>query len=266
LRGHDLAITALETVDEYLLSKLPELQAIGKYGVGLDMIDLSAMRKYGKRLGWVRGVNRRSVSEITLAFAITLLRKVITANREVVGGTWRQHVGGQLTGRTIGIIGCGSIGQDLVQLLKPFECKIFANDIVKYQDFYAQHHIEPASLEVLLKNSDIVSMHVPLDNSTRGLIGAKELAQMKSSAILINTARGGLVDENALKNALLNNALAGAAFDVFNNEPPLDNELLTLPNFLATPHIGGSAEEAILAMGLSAIDGLENGIIPPEVI
>lgn len=264
LRGHDLAITALETVDDYILSQLPELKAIGKYGVGLDMIDLSAMRKHGKRLGWIRGVNRRSVSELTLAFAITMLRHVIVANREVVGGTWRQHVGGQLTGRTVGIIGCGSVGQDLVKLLQPFECKILVNDIVMYEDFYSHYHVKPVGLDVLLNSSDIVTLHVPLDKTTHGMIGSKHLSQMKSSAFLINVARGGLVDEGALKKALLDKSLGGAAFDVFNDEPPQDAELLALSNFLATPHIGGSSAEAILAMGLAAIDGLENATIPAE--
>lgn len=264
LRGHDLAITALETIDDCLLSQLPELKAIGKYGVGLDMIDLGAMRKHGKRLGWMRGVNRRSVSELTLAFAITMLRHVIAANREVVGGTWRQHVGGQLTGRTLGIIGCGSVGQDLVRLLQPFECKILVNDIVMYEDFYSHYHVKPVGLDELLNSSDIVTLHVPLDKSTRGMIGSEQLSQMKSGAFLINVARGGLVDEVALKNALLHKVLAGAAFDVFNDEPPHDAELLALSNFLATPHIGGSAEEAILAMGLAAIDGLSNATIPAE--
>ena len=262
LRGHDLAITALEKVDDYILSQLPQLRVIGKYGVGLDMIDLSSMRKYGKRLGWTRGVNRRSVSELTLAFAIIMLRHVIVANREVVGGTWSQHVGGQLSGRTVGIIGCGSVGQDLVRLLQPFECKVLANDIVMYDDFYSHYHVEPVSLEVLLKNSDIVTLHVPLDEATHGMISSDHLSLMKPSAFLINIARGGLVDEADLKQALVDKVIAGAAFDVFNHEPPQDAELLALPNFLATPHIGGSAEEAILAMGLAAIDGLDNAVIP----
>lgn len=264
LRGHDLAITALETVDDYLLSQLPELKVIGKYGVGLDMIDLSAMRRYGKRLGWMRGVNRRSVSELTLAFMIIMLRHVIAANREVVGGAWQQHVGGQLTGRTVGIIGCGSIGQDLVRLLQPFDCEILVNDIVTYEDFYSNYYVRPVGLDVLLKNSDIVTLHVPLDKTTQGMIGSKQISQMKSGTFLINVARGGLVDESALKKALLDKTLGGAAFDVFNDEPPQDTELLALPNFLATPHIGGSSAEAILAMGLSAIDGLENATIPVE--
>ncbi len=262
LSGHEKAITALETIDNYVLSRLPELKAIGKYGVGLDMIDMDAMRVHGKRLGWTGGVNRRSVSELVIAFAITMLRHVHAANIEVLSGTWRQHVGGELTGRTVGIIGCGHVGKDLVQMLKPFGCPILVNDIRDYPDFYKEHDIKPVSLEELLTKSDLVSLHVPLDASTRNIINVQRLAIMKPTAVLLNAARGGLVDEIALKSMLQNKKLAAAAFDVFLCEPPQDNELLNLPNFLATPHIGGSAEEAILAMGRAAIDGLDVNEVP----
>jgi phosphoglycerate dehydrogenase-like enzyme len=262
LRGHDKAITALEIIDEYVLSRLPELRVIGKYGVGVDMIDMAAMRRHGKRLGWKGGVNRRSAAELALAFAIIMLRHVPAASREVLAGTWRQHVGGLLSGRTVGIIGCGHIGKDLVRLLQPFGCRILVNDIRHYGEFYAEHGIDAVALEDLLARSDVVTFHVPLDDSTRGLLNAQRFALMKPTAVLINAARGGLVDELALKSALMEGRLAAAAFDVFAEEPPSDTELLRLPNFLATPHIGGSAEEAILAMGRAAIQGLEENDIP----
>ena len=262
LRGHDKAITALELIDDYVLSRLPELKAIGKYGVGLDMIDLDAMRRHGKRLGWTAGVNRRSAAELALAFAIVMLRHVPAANREVLAGTWRQHMGGLLSGRTVGIIGCGHIGKDLVRLLQPFECPILVNDILHYGDFYAEYGIEATDLDDLLRRADVITLHVPLDDSTRNILTAERLALVKPGAILINAARGGLVDETALKQAIKEKRLAAAAFDVFAEEPPKDTELLNLPNFLATPHIGGSAEEAILAMGRSAIRGLDESHIP----
>jgi D-3-phosphoglycerate dehydrogenase len=262
LRGHDKAITALERLDEYVLSRLPELKVIGKYGVGLDMIDLEAMREYGKCLGWTGGVNRRSVSELVIAFAIAMLRHVPAAQREILSGTWRQLVGGHLSGRTVGIIGCGHVGKDLVSLLKVFGCPILVYDIRDYREFYELHAIEAVSLEVLLTRSDIVTLHVPLDESTRIMLDAQRLALLRPTAVLINTARGGLVDEKALKEMLRTNRLAAAAFDVFAVEPPQDSELLALPNFLATPHIGGSAQEAILAMGRAAIDGLDHHAIP----
>ena len=262
LSGHDKAITALETIDDYVLSRLPELRVIGKYGVGLNMIDLNAMRQHGKRLGWTGGVNRRSVSELVISFAVALLRHVPAAHQEVLRGTWRQHVGRLLSGCTVGIIGCGFIGKDLVELLQPWGCTLLVNDIRDFPDFYARYGVSPVGLVELLTRSDVVTLHVPLDSSTLNIISANRLALMKPGAILINAARGGLVDEGALKTMLMEKRLAAAAFDVFAVEPPQDQELLVQPNFLVSPHIGGSAEEAILAMGRAAIRGLDENAIP----
>jgi D-3-phosphoglycerate dehydrogenase len=257
LRGHSKAITALEVIDESILAQLPELKVISKYGVGLDMIDVEAMREHGKRLGWTGGVNRRSVAELVICFAIALLRGVAATHREVLAGMWRQHIGGQLTGRTVGIIGCGHIGKEVIRLLIPFECTILVNDIQRYPDFYEEYRVTDTDIETLLVKADVVTLHVPLNQTTRGILDAHRLSLMKASAVLINTARGGLIDEKALKDLLKERRIAAAAFDVFEREPPTDTELLSLPNFLATPHIGGSAEEAILAMGRAAIEQLD---------
>jgi D-3-phosphoglycerate dehydrogenase len=262
MRGHDKAITALERIDDAVLEQLPELKVIGKYGVGLDMIDMAAMCRHGKRLGWTGGVNRRSVSEMVISFAIAMLRHFPAAHREILSGTWRQHIGGLLSGRTVGIVGCGFIGKDLVELLQPWGCTLLAHDILDFPDFYSRFNVVSVDLDELIKRSDVVTLHVPLDDSTRDMLNARRLGLMKSSAILINAARGGLVDEVALKEALLEKRFAAAAFDVFAVEPPQDTELLNLPNFLVTPHIGGSAQEAIIAMGRAAIDGLDRNDIP----
>jgi len=258
LRGHNKAVTALEILDEAVFEAVPELRVVGKYGVGLDMIDLAAMQRHGVKLGWKGGVNRRSVTELVISFAIALLRHVPHAHREVLGGTWRQHVGRQLTGRTVGIIGCGHIGKDLVPILKAFDCRVLAHDLLDFPDFYARHGVEAVDLETLLREAEIVTVHLPLDGSTRDILSADRLALMKPDAVLINAARGGLVDEVALREALKDGRLGGAAFDVFASEPPEDQELLQLPNFLVTPHIGGSSAEAILAMGMAAIEGLDS--------
>ena len=262
LSGYERAIVALEVINATVLDQLPDLRVISKYGVGLDMIDLEALQERDVRLGWTGGVNRRSVAELVIAFAIMMLRHVPTANREVLAGKWVQHVGGCITGRTIGIIGCGHVGKDLVRLLQSFDCEILAHDIRDYSDFYAAHQIQAVDLATLLKCSDIVTLHVPLDPSTRGILSGKCLTLMKPDSILINTARGGLVDEQFLKNMLQEGHLAAAAFDVFSVEPPEDLELLSLPNFFSTPHIGGSSKEAILAMGRAAILGLTDNEIP----
>ncbi len=262
LKGHDKAITALEVLDEKVLSQLSEIKVISKYGVGVDMINMDAMRKYKKRLGWKGGVNRRSVSELVISFAISLLRHVPAAHREVLSGTWQQHLGAQLSGRTVGIIGCGHVGKDLVPLLHAFGCKVIVNDIIDYSQFYTEHSIKAVSLDELLAESDIVTLHLPLDDSTKNILNEDKLGLMKPTSLLINAARGGLIDEVIVKKMLKEKLLAGAAFDVFSVEPPEDNELLQLPNFLVTPHIGGSSLEAILAMGIAAIDGLDQNEIP----
>lgn len=257
LRGAAKAIVALEKINGDVLGALPELKTISKYGVGLDGIDLDALQRHGVRLGWTPGVNKRSVAELVIAAAINGLHLAVQASALVRGGGWKQIVGRQLTGRTVGIIGCGNIGKDVVRLLAPFACRILVNDIVDHADFYAEHAIEAVDLDTLLAQSDVVTIHVPLNDSTRNLLSAERLRRMRTDAILLNFARGGLVDEGALKDLLRDGKLAGAAFDVFATEPPTDPELLALDHFFALPHIGGSTEEAILAMGRAAIDGLD---------
>jgi len=266
LSGYEKAITALEVIDDSILSQLPNLKVIGKFGVGLDMIDLHALKKYGIKLGWTGGVNKRSVSELVISFAVALLHRSVFANSEVRNGKWYQVKGRQLSDCTFGIIGCGHIGKDLIKLLKPFNCKILAHDILNFKEFYEKNKVKSVGLEELIKKSDVVTLHLPLDDSTKNIMNEERLQMLKSSAVLINLARGGLIDEAILKKMLLEKRIAGAALDVFEVEPPIDKELLTMDNVLITPHIGGSTEEAILAMGVAAIDGLDNAKDPLEFI
>lgn len=261
-RGCRKIITALETIDEKLLSAIPELEVISKYGVGIDMLDTNAMARNKVRLGWTGGVNKRSVSELVIALSIALLREVMQSNRELCDEVWKNRVGRCLTGRTVGIIGCGHIGKDLTRILRCFDCQVLACDILSFPEFYDEYDVEAVELEDLLRRVDIVTLHVPLDDSTRNLLSAERLALMKPRALLINVARGGLVDEEALKNVLIEGRLGGAGFDVFSMEPPEDWDLIRLPNFIGTPHIGGSSEEAILAMGRAAIRGLDDNAVP----
>ncbi|MDC1425036.1 phosphoglycerate dehydrogenase [Oceanospirillaceae bacterium] len=266
LSGHDKAITALEIIDESILSKLPELKVIGKYGVGLDMIDLNAMDKFNVKLGWTGGVNKRSVSELVISFAIALLHRTIFANSEVKKGKWYQVKGRQLSDCTFGIVGCGHVGKDVVKMLQPFNCKIIAYDILEFDEFYSQYNVTAVPLDELLRGSDVVTLHLPFDKSTENIINKKRLSLLKNDAVLINLSRGGLIDEESLKSLLRENKLAGAALDVFEVEPPDDFSLSEMDNVLITPHIGGSTEEAILAMGMAAIEGLEKSKDPLEFL
>jgi D-3-phosphoglycerate dehydrogenase len=264
LSGHDSAIIGLERIDDRVLDALPGLRIISKYGVGLDGLDLDAIRRRGIKLGWTGGVNRRSVAELTVSFAIALLHRVPETTMALRQGSFQKLVGRHLTGRTVGIIGCGFVGQDLVRLLKPFDCRVLVHDIKDYADFYREHRITAVPLLELLEQSEIVTLHVPLDRTTTGMIGAAELARMRRGAFLINAARGGLVDEDALAAALESGHLGGAAFDVFVLEPEANPRLLSLPTFFGTPHIGGSTVEAQLAMGRAAIDGLTTARVPDD--
>lgn len=264
LRGHDAAIVGLERIDDAILDRVPELRVISKYGVGLDALDIDALARRGIKLGWTGGVNRRSVSELTLAFAIALVHRVPEAAFSMRNSEWRKLIGRQLTGRTFGIVGCGYVGKDLVKLLAPFDCRVLAHDLLDFADFYRTHRVTPVALDRLLEESDIVSLHVPLDRSTAGMIGAAQLAKMRRGSFIINAARGGLIDETALIAALESGHLAGAAADVFTIEPDANPRLLALPTFLGTPHIGGSTQEAQLAMGRAAIEGLEKNRVPGD--
>ncbi len=258
LRGHEKAITGLDVLDEAVFSAVPELRVVSKYGVGLDMIDLAAARRHGVSVRWTPGVNRQAVAELTIAFMIALGRTLVPLARDVTDGGWRHPGGRQLSSAVVGIIGCGHVGQQVARLCTAFGARVLAHDIRAYDDFYRAAGVTPVPLDAILAQSDIVTIHVPLDASTRGMIGPRELARMKPSAFLVNTARGGIVDEQALKVALIEQRLAGAALDVFAVEPPVDRELLRLPTFVGTPHIGGSTEEAVLAMGRAAIAGLDD--------
>jgi phosphoglycerate dehydrogenase-like enzyme len=256
LRGHDAAIVALDRIDATLLAAVPELRVISKYGVGLDGIDIEAIERRGVMLGWTPGVNRVSVSELTLSAMIALLHRVPEASREVSAGMWRQIRGRELTGRTVGIIGCGHVGKEVARLCRIFQCRVLVYDIRSYDEFYREHSITPVTFGRLLEEAEVVTMHVPLDRSTTNLLNAEEVGRIRDGAVFLNMARGGIVDEAAIKARLIAGTLGGAAFDVFANEPSIDSELVKLPTVLVTPHIGGSSEEAILAMGRAAIEGL----------
>jgi D-3-phosphoglycerate dehydrogenase len=173
-----------------------------------------------------------------------------------------QRVGRQLTGRVVGIHGCGAIGKEFVKLLQPFDCQVLACDLKDRSQFYRDYGVQSVSADELYERSEILSIHLGLTDLTCGLYSATTLDKLSTSCVLINTARGSIVDEVALRERLKSGRLAAAAFDTFAIEPPEDDELLNLDNFIATPHIGSGSLEARLKMGESAIAGLTNNFIP----
>lgn len=248
-------IVGLEKITPQLLDQLPKLKIIAKYGVGLDNIDIEACNKRNIQIGWVGGINKRSVAEMALGFMLALTRNLYVTSNQLKNSIWNKNGGFQLTGKTIGIIGVGNIGKELIEILKPFNCNFLLNDVL---DINILNYKNALIVEKnrIYNEADFISIHTPLTKETENLINLEVLKKMKSTSFLINTARGGIVNERDLKYALKNGFIAGAALDVYDIEPPNDLELLNLPNLICTPHTGGNAQEAVLAMGLSAIHHL----------
>lgn len=257
LQEADGAIVGKDRLNQAVLAGLPNLKIVAKYGVGLDNVDTSYAKSQGKTVGWTGGTNRRSVSEEALGFMLGLCRNLFYTNNFLKKGTWIKDGGFQLTGKTVGIVGAGFIGTDLLKLIQPFGCELLVCDILDKSETVQMYNAQQVELSELLRRSDVISLHVPLDDSTRDLINEQTLQQMKPSAFLINTCRGPVVDQEALKQALIDKTIAGAALDVYQDEPPTDLEFLALPNLVAAPHIGGNAKEAVEAMGRAAIHHLK---------
>lgn len=256
LKGCDHAIVGLDLITATVLEQCPRLRTISKYGVGLDNIDFDACERFGVRVVSPKGVNKRSVTEEVLGAILSLMRNLYMTANLLKRGEWVVQGGRQLTGKTVGIIGVGHIGKDLIEILRPFGCEILVNDIIDQEEYYRRVGARVVTKEDIFKNADVVTVHTPLTDETRHMIDARALAQMKPTAILVNAARGGIVDEAALKEALQEKRIAGAALDVYEVEPLQDRELVQFDNLMCMPHIGGNAKEAVEAMGMAAIDNL----------
>lgn len=251
-------IVGLELINSSILDRLPNLKIISKYGVGLDNIDLNECKERNIVVGWTGGVNKRAVAEMTLGFMLALSRNLYSTSNQLKTMNWNKAGGSQLSSKTIGIIGIGNIGRELIKLLTPFDCRILINDIRDINEYAQSVGAECVSKDKIFEASDIISVHAPYTAETSNLFNREVFNKMKSNAFLINTARGGIVNEMDLKFALQNNIIAGAALDVYETEPPIDQEFLALPNLICTPHTGGNSMEAVMAMGLSALSHLIN--------
>ncbi len=258
LKGCEKAIIGLEKLNDKVINSLPDLKVVSKYGVGLDNIDFNILSEREIFFGYTPGTNKRGVAELALQMMLLLIRKSYKSNLLIRKGEWIPQFGNNLTGKAVGILGLGNVGKDLVTLLKPFECKILCHDINPDFSFIKANQLEHLSLTDLFKKSQVISVHIPLNESTKGLVGKELLSLMNAESILINTSRGGIVDETNLFEILKNEKILAAGFDVFAEEPCKNMELLQLENFFSTPHIGGSSQESVLMMGMAAINGLDS--------
>jgi len=241
-------ITALEPVTARVLAAAPSLRVICATGVGYDHIDVEAATARGVAVCTSAGSNHQSVAELTLGLMVAVARQIAHGDRVLRRGGWEPLVGPELWGKTLGIVGLGRIGKAVALLARAFGMRVIATDIVLDHTFGSVHHVEYVPLPKLLRLADVVSLHCPLTKATRGLMNERTFRLMKPTAYLINTARGPVVDEPALVQAILSRQIAGAALDVFPDEPHIDAKLREAPNVVLTPHIGGSANEALERM------------------
>ena len=256
LADADAALIGRDSINTELIGSLPKLRMVAKYGVGLDNLDQEALSCAGIELRVAFGTNRRSVAKLTLGFMIGLCHNMSSGSEELKRGVWHREGGQELTGKSLGIIGCGNVGQELVRLLQPFQCRIWVHDIADRSKFCRKFGAVETGFEEIIEEVDILTLHVPLTENTENLIDKSVLATMKPSAFLINTSRGRVVNQGDLHQALVSGEIAGAGLDVFWEEPPIETEFLQLPNLMVTPHIGGNARESIDAMGRAAIQNL----------
>lgn len=257
LKGYDAAIVGLDPITENVISSLPDLKMVAKYGVGLNNIDQEACKSHNVQIGWTGGVNKQSVAEMTLGFILSLTRNIASLDKSLSRGEWKKNGGRQISELKVGVIGVGEIGKTVVQMLKPFGCEIYVNDIVDIEYFANNHSARIVEKEQIFEQCDVITLHVPLTRDTRDLVNKQQFKMMKNDAVIINTARGGIINEVALKEALKNKDIAGAALDVYEVEPPTDQSFLALPTLITTPHISGNSAEAVKLMGLSAIEHIK---------
>ena len=232
-----------------LVEKADKCQIIARVGVGLDNIDQDAAKEKNIRvINAVEGAIT-AVAELVIGLMLSMAREIPRADREIRNGNWikKELMGSELQGKYLGIVGLGNIGKRLGKLAKSLHMNIIGYDVVPIDDEFSKEvGLMKADLDTLLSSADYVSLHVPLLESTHHMINAEKLKLMKNTSRIINTSRGGVIDEEALYNSLKDGSLAGAALDVFEAEPAIGNRLITLPNFVATPHMGAQTKEAQL--------------------
>lgn len=254
VRGIDAAIVSVDPFTSRVLAHADRLKVISRTGVGYDAIDVPAATERGVLVCIARGSNDRSVAQYAMALLLACARGVLQNHQAVREGRWDRVPGDELTDRTLGIIGLGAIGKRVAVRARAFEMEVVAHDIVEDRDFAAAHGVRYLPLEEVLRVADYVTLHCALTPENRHLINAERLALMKPGAWLINTARGGLVDEAALYQALTSGRLAGAALDVFEREPPWGSPLLSLPNVILAPHVAGITRQSLERMVTMAVE------------
>lgn len=260
IRDIDGIIVGIDPLTEKVLENASKLKVISKYGVGVDNIDIETAKKLGIIVTNTPSANSNAVAELTIGLIFSVLREISLSDKKSREGLWERFIGYELYGKTLGIIGTGNIGKRVVKLLKGFDLKIVCYDILPDYSWAEKEGVSYVSLDELLKDSDIITLHIPLTKDSYHLISEKEINMMKNSAIIINTSRGGIIDEEALYKALREKRIFGAGLDVFEEEPPKNSPLFDLENVVITSHIGAHTTEAIEKMAEISVENLILGL------
>lgn len=262
-RAHAVIVRSATTVDAAVLEAAPELKVVARAGVGVDNIDVDAASRRGIAVFNAPSGNTVAAAELTMALILAMMRHVAEADRSVRDGEWERSrfQGVELEGRTLGLIGAGRVGGEVVTRAKSFGMEVIVYDPYLTDSRAKELGFRLTDLDVLLGSADVVSIHVPLTSETEALLGAEELGSMKSGAYLVNVARGGVVDESALADALSDGRLAGAALDVYETEPlPADSPLRQAPNLMMTPHIGAATEDAQVRVAAEVAERIRDAL------
>ena len=242
----DAIIVGVDIIDKELIDKCPNLKVVCKFGVGTDNIDVDYAKEKGIFVGRTVGSNSKAVAEHVIALMFADAKNLYNTAKEVKDQKWNKPTGQEISGKTLGIIGFGMIGKHIANFANGLGMKVYAYDAFEITDETAKEfNVEKKSFEEIIAESDYVSLHVPLLESTKNMLSIEEFKKMKSNACLINAARGGIVDEEALYEALINKEIRSAYFDVYSTEPPTeDDKLLALDNFVLTPHTAARTIES----------------------
>lgn len=259
----DAWIVGYTEIDEALFDRAPDLEIIAKHGTGVDNIDLDTAEERGVVVANAPGANANGVAELVLLHMLNYYRSLIAGDAAVRSRRWESNIGREIAGKTLGIVGLGKIGQTLVERTQGFDLTYLAHDVADRSEFLQQYDVKMVDeLSELLVESDFVTTHVPLTEGTHHLISGEEFSVMQSDACLINTSRGGIIDEDALVHALENGEIGGAALDVLDEEPPGDDnrydKLLADDRITFSPHIGGKTEESMAAISSITAQNIRN--------
>ena len=253
MKDCDMAIVGLDVINENVLKHCSRLKLISKYGVGLDNINFEDCRNYNVLVKFSSGVNKRSVSELVLGYVLSYSRNIFKTSNNLKRNSWTKNGGFQFSEKKIGIIGLGNIGKDLVEIIRPFNCTILANDICDISLYCNQNKIVVSSKDQIFSECDIITIHTPLTTQTKNLICKDSIQKMKYRPLIINTSRGEIMNIEDVKWGLTHSLIGGLAIDVYPTEPFYDKDLFDFDNVICTPHIGGNSKEAVEAMGITSI-------------